>query len=294
MTLNMEGREQRKPVEAPAPPETGDRTLCLSFNSYSSDGVADVADKVVEQFRADEESNNVVDYEEEDEFEFTLVRSNLEVTADEMFFHGQVRRFFPIFNRDVLIHDDDDKPVRSTLRLPLKKLFTEDIGEPYSPSSSSSSEAVELEGVAPGTYCVWRPNVAEASPSRCKKSKSTGSASKTWKLRDLLWRSNSDSKSSFVFLTPKRRDRNADKIERAENSRSRQNSCDESRFPGKLQEKSVPRVGGKASSPPHEVYYVQNRARKEGNKRKSFLPYRKDLLGFFANVNSPGRSFPAI
>jgi hypothetical protein len=42
----------------------------------------------------------------------------------------------------------------------------------------------------------------------------------------------------------------------------------------------------------HELFYVQNRAWKEGEKRKSYLPYRQDLVGFFANVNAYGKTFP--
>ncbi|KAI3713220.1 hypothetical protein L1987_71796 [Smallanthus sonchifolius] len=54
---------------------------------------------------------------------------------------------------------------------------------------------------------------------------------------------------------------------------------------------SVLKVGGrcKAQTPVHEQFYVQRRAENEVGKKKSYLPYRKDLLGLFANVNGMGK-----
>lgn len=51
---------------------------------------------------------------------------------------------------------------------------------------------------------------------------------------------------------------------------------------------------GKAMVAAHEAFYGRHdRILKQGNyKRRSFLPYRQDLFGFFANVNSMGRTFP--
>ncbi|CAI0411330.1 unnamed protein product [Linum tenue] len=81
-------------------------------------------------------------------------------------------------------------------------------------SDTDSSE--ELEGLPGGTYCVWNPKKGpdddsggrkeelETAPEIRKKSKSTGYDSKRWKFRDLLYRSHSDGKDSFVFLAPKK------------------------------------------------------------------------------------------
>ncbi|RVW83963.1 hypothetical protein CK203_047351 [Vitis vinifera] len=55
---------------------------------------------------------------------------------------------------------------------------------------------------------TWRPRWEKRSVRETqigpvsKKSSPTGSTSKQWRFRDLLWRSNSDDKDSFVFLTP--------------------------------------------------------------------------------------------
>lgn len=247
--------------------------LSPSFNSYSSDRLAVIANKVSQEFKADD-----------DEFEFSLV---LDASADEIFYQGPV---FPIFSRHLFSQsdnrdreikrrgDDDDNDVSTTV-VSLKNLFLEE----RDPPSSSSSEADELEAIPPGTYCVWKPKIVESSPSTCKKSKSTGSASKRFRIRDFLRRSNSEGKDSFVFLTPK--NQKQDKAEEIENLKLRRHSVDSGKVAGKLKAPSSP------ASSAHELFYVQNRAMKEGDKRKSYLPYRKDLVGFFANVNGLGKPY---
>ncbi|KAG9149636.1 hypothetical protein Leryth_022925 [Lithospermum erythrorhizon] len=146
------------------------------------------------------------------------------------------------------------------MKVPLRKLFTED---EEAPSSSSSSEVDEMEAIPPGTYCVWKPKVVEASHSTCKKSKSTGFGSKRWKLRDLLRRSNSEGKDSFVFLTKNRK-------------------STETTATTTTAEKSV--------EPPPDRRRTFMRG-DETPKRKAYLPYRQDFVGFFTTVNTLGRNF---
>ncbi|CAI9752644.1 unnamed protein product [Fraxinus pennsylvanica] len=247
--------------------------ICPSFNCYSADGLAEIALKV------SKENSNEDDKDDDDEdFEFSLVSENHEVLTG----NSKIKPIFPIFNRDLLANNDKKRSESSdqveSIKIPLNKLFIEDRGEKERESpSSSSSEADELESVPPGTYCVWRPNVTEPSPIRCQKSKSTGSGSKRWKLRDLMRRSNSDGKDSFVFLTPKHRgEEKPGKIETSKKSKAK----------GRVLYGGAP-----GSSSAHEAHYIRNRAIKEENKKKSYLPYRRDLVGFFANVNGLGRSF---
>lgn len=240
--------------------------VCPSFNSYSSDRLADIAVRVAGA---------------DDDFEFALVREDKEVSAAELLYSGPV---FPLFNRDLIENGGElstssgcEQRLESSNLVPLSKLFAEedDDDERGSPPSCSSSEADELENIPAGTYCVWRPRMAEPPmPSQCKKSKSTGSASKRWKLRDLLRRSKSDGKESFVFLTPKHREEKSNKLVNIQ-APKRENS------------------GGlhSAAASAHEAFYVRNRAMKEEDKKKSYLPYRRDLVGFFANVNGVRRSF---
>ncbi|KAI3463004.1 hypothetical protein Pfo_019667 [Paulownia fortunei] len=260
--------------------------ICPSFNSYSSDRLAEIAVRVTVERSNDAAGNE--GYAGDDDFEFALVRQDEEVlTTEEFFYNRQSGPVFPVFNRDLLLNNDGElstssekKMLESSIAIPLSKLFIEEDHERDYPPSCSSSEADELENIPAGTYCVWRPKMAESPlPSQCKKSKSTGSASKRWKLRDLLRRSKSDGKESFVFLTPKHREEKSDK------------SIQPSK---KANEKGSSSVsgGGPGSTSAHEAFYVRNRAMKEGDKKKSYLPYRQDLVGFFANVNGLRRSFP--
>ncbi|KAL9434220.1 hypothetical protein AB3S75_028947 [Citrus x aurantiifolia] len=166
--------------------------------------------------------------EEEEEFEFAVVCNKKQecssITADEIFFNGQIKPLYPLFNRDLLLYNYDQNNAaapspapaaspttttttttgRSSNRLPLGKLMSEERETSVS-CSCSSSEADDLDNLTPGTYCVWtpKPSKESQSPGRsCKKSHSTGSNSKRWKFRDLLYRSNSDGKDTFVFFTP--------------------------------------------------------------------------------------------
>ncbi|XAR58196.1 hypothetical protein NMG60_11026609 [Bertholletia excelsa] len=177
---------------------------CPSLDIYSSYRFAEVADTVAAEWNTDERcyvDTSADPIDDDDDFEFALVRTNDDVAADEIFLGGyKSNEIFPIFNRGLLVQADQDRVAEAdvpTRRLPLKKFFAVKRDAP------SSSESGELEGVDAGTYCVWRPNSVEALPSRCKKSSSTGTASKRWKLLDLVRRSNSDGKAHFVNLTPK-------------------------------------------------------------------------------------------
>ncbi|XVF12080.1 hypothetical protein REPUB_Repub08aG0083900 [Reevesia pubescens] len=251
-----------------------------SFNNYSSGTLAEIAARVVEEFRQESGSQydiyetwpqskqlqqEVIEEEdiEDDNFEFAFVCREPEtspISADEIFYNGQIRPVYPLFNTN-LLNDIDQTPNGKnadstsfaskprTHRLPLRKLMNEE----RETTSCSSSEADELEGVTPGTYCVWTPkggrseNIEQESLGRCKKSNSTGS-SKRWKLRDLLYRSNSDGKDKFVFLAPSKRDQ---KIGNADINKGVE-------IPEKFKEA--------------EEHCGSNRDMKTGAKRRSFFP----------------------
>ncbi|KAJ6339806.1 hypothetical protein OIU77_007697 [Salix suchowensis] len=208
-----------------------------SFNSYSSDKLAEIAARVVLEFTSESEqpegsSNDIFSWrvqeeeennrpkndneeeeEEEEEFEFAVLSMPEPqfppMSADDIFYNGQIRPFYPLFNTKLLLDDQESLPKSKTAtdstqdnkkpnRFPLKKLFYED-RETF---SCSSSEADDVDSAEPGTYCVWTAKKEEGSLGSCKKSSSTGSNSKRWKFKDLLHRSNSDGKDTFVFLTP--------------------------------------------------------------------------------------------
>lgn len=263
--------------------------FCPSFSSYSSNRVAEIAGKISDEIKRYSEENVDGAGDTEEDFEFSLLCENPESSVDR-----QIQPIFPLFNRDLLLNDvsydvdrkgvngESSENVNSSVQVSLKDLFLEE----REPLSSSSSEVDELESVPPGTYCVWKPKLTEPSPSRCKKSNSTGSAFKRWNIRDLMRRSNSEGrKDSFVFLTPGKGMKN-------ETSKAK-DSTEASKVTGKLKTKGSSSSGDKGSSSAAAVY-LRNQAAKEmdKNKRKSYLPYRQDLVGFFANVNSFGRTFP--
>ncbi|XVF60293.1 hypothetical protein PTKIN_Ptkin08bG0033800 [Pterospermum kingtungense] len=266
--------------------ESSELSFSPSFNTYSSDNkLVDIADRVSRESKSD-----VVSDDEEFEFVSTLRES-------------PTPSLFPIFNRDLFFNCDEEEggdDVEESIRIPLRNLF---IGDGDLPSSSSSSEVDELEGVPTKTYCVWKPKQsAESSPNRCRKSNSTGSSySKRWRIiKDLLKRSNSDGKvssSSFLFLNFDKNNttekKNAEKLsERTATATVTPAAATvKKRIEGELvQAKKMKRSVEKASA--HELFYVRNKVLKEGDKRRSYLPYRQDLVGIFANVNGLGRTLP--
>ncbi|KAM0055553.1 hypothetical protein Hdeb2414_s0006g00207481 [Helianthus debilis subsp. tardiflorus] len=127
-------------------------------------------------------------------------------------------------------------------------------------------ETDELERIPSGPFCEWQPTVIPNS----KKNSSIGYGSKWWIIRYLLKRSNSEGKEAVLLLT-----------------RAKADGLKQKRTSGE-----VLKGAGlwKARMSVHERFYVQRRAENEAGKRKSYLPYRKDLVGLsFANVNEMGK-----
>ncbi|KAM7471310.1 hypothetical protein LguiA_009493 [Lonicera macranthoides] len=274
-------------------------SLSPSFNAYSSGTLAQIAARVVQEFRAESQPDNhhhddvfnfkdeqssinkphteLLNNTKEDDFEFAFTFGHPDsptISADDIFSNGQIRPIFPLFNTDLLLGNAEFEisksskppppqppPAKRPARLPLRKLFIEERDTP----SCSSSEADNLDGIQPETYCVWRPRIApeEDSPEKCKKSNSTGS-SKRWKFRDLLHRSNSDGKDSLVFMTPKE-----DK---------------EVKDTGSVKEGGSDDVTATAEN------HVKKIGMKEGDRRRSLIPYKQDLVGLFANVSGLSRN----
>ncbi|KAJ7970839.1 DUF1645 family protein [Quillaja saponaria] len=256
-----------------------------SFNSYSSDNLVNIADQVSRDYFGEPNDDGVDDFEF-----FTFRKASDEVYSDG---HGLV---FPIFNHDLVMEYEGSERRESrdsraedviSLQFSMKKLLIDE-SDP-NPSSSSSWEVDELEAISPGTYCVWTPNSPQASPTRCKKSNSTGSSSsKRWKLLDLLRRSNSDGKDSFIFLARPSSSRTNSlnkKEKKGEKSKEMRSSgifeANNKLVAGKQKVKGSSIVtGGEHKVSAHEAFYVRNRALKELDKRRSYLPYRRDLVGF--------------
>ncbi|KAI4336141.1 hypothetical protein L6164_014708 [Bauhinia variegata] len=288
-----------------------------SFSSYSSETLAEIAARVIEELRRDSHSlsddahyaswetqdflhhnddRNELDdgvADDNDDFEFAFVCREPEsspVSADDIFYNGQIKPMYPLFDRNLFFAQYPDftprndsvvstsaaptgketapSPVRRH-RLPLRKLMFEE--RETSSLSSSTSEADDdgLNNLAPGTYCVW------SAKSATKKSNSTGSTSKRWKLRDLLLRSHSEGKARPpLFLT----------------SSKRTNKVANDVTNTKSDEKST-------SADKNAIDHAKSRSRavataEDGDptKKKSFLPYRQELVGLFNNVNGLGRN----
>ena len=264
-----------------------------TFTSYSSENLGDIAARVVgelnlsnsdpyeDDFYAslhqkdtvehdhdhrDEEEEVGDDDDDDSEFEFHVLcreDDSSPISADEIFSNGQIRPMFPIFNTDLVFGDGENDDgsqglEEKTIRLPLRKLLTKE--RENSAASCSSSEADNLDGIPQGTYCVWTPNQKKKDNDIIgKKSHSTGSCSKRFRIRDLLYRSNSDGKDTFVFLTP---------------SNQHNHGGDQKR---------------RERIPPSALAKKKGGGSLEG-KKKSYLPYRRDLVGFFANANSISRT----
>lgn len=240
----------------------------------------------------DQDNPDDDDDDEEEEFSFVCVNSDGSlISADDIFQDGQIRPIFPLLNRDLLLADGEDDDSKgegpATLRPPLKKLFIEEsLTSSSSSSSSSNSEPAEPKG----PYCVWKGKAVEAAPSEvvCKKSNSTG-FSKLWRFRELVLRSNSDGKDAFVFLNPQNQNNPSTTTTATTKTTSSSKKAEKSEK-SRNEKKKVVKKGksDETASSAHKKHYVMNRAKKEGGKRKSYLPYKN--VGFFTDVNGLSRN----
>ncbi|KAJ0962854.1 hypothetical protein J5N97_027976 [Dioscorea zingiberensis] len=205
----------------------------------------------------DGDENREAEEEHGDDLDFAFMPRDLvsgeEITADEIFSDGRIRPAFPLFGREVEPAGTDAEVV-----IPMQGLEIKDrdgIAE-----SASSSECDELEGVPEKSYCVW-------APERQVRSNSCGESPRL-RIRDIIQgRSRSDGNKKFLFLTP----------------------------PPPPPEKEIPKVGnekkGKAVKvteldivTAHRLYYSKKGGEAVKGGRRSFLPYRPDLVGFFGNA----------
>ncbi|RLN23964.1 uncharacterized protein C2845_PM07G16840 [Panicum miliaceum] len=238
------------------------------------------------------------DVEDSDsEFEFPSVSREPAVggggaaAADELFTGGRIRAFYPVFGRVL-----DDEAAPAAPRAPLGQLFqleqarTSSVASTSSTFSSSSSASTadgsaDLDGVAPDSYCVWTPGSSPASsPSRPpRKSGSTGSVARWRRIGDLVvGRSRSDGKQKFLFLS-------------APPSPAR----DREHFPAASKPKPPSKGSKAAAAAATELDTVAagrrmsyGGAKASPGRRRTFLPYRQDLMGLFANAHLLSRSPP--
>ncbi|KAL3819233.1 hypothetical protein ACJIZ3_005138 [Penstemon smallii] len=195
------------------------------------------------------------DYDEEEEFSFMFGEANTSpIAAEDAFINGQIKPIFPLFNTALLL-SNNDLPIKPLV----KKVFV---------------ETIEENDEISGPYCDWSNGTAveltaASSSEVCKKSNSTG-FSKIWRFRDLMGRSNSEGRDAFVFVNNTHAPPPvAEKpVEKESTVRVNRNNVKKSKT---------------VSLSAHEVY-LRSKA-KEDERRKSYLPYRPELMGFFTNVN---------
>nr|XP_016494663.1 PREDICTED: uncharacterized protein LOC107813864 [Nicotiana tabacum] len=237
----------------------------------------------------DEEEEDIDDHHEielvdanDEDFSFICGVLTSPIAAEEAFDNGQIRPFFPLFNKDLLLSDIDFNNLKNRLPLqpPVNKVFveTEDNNPPT--TSSSPDENVEISG----PYCQWSKKKVEANTNPaegCKKSNSTG-FSKLWRFRDFIRRSNSDGRDAFVFLnnpTTTSKEEEEKVLEKLKET----SVSDEVKVKKVITQKKKKVVKKSEAVLAHEAY-MRSKARDE-ERRRSYLPYRPELVGFFTNVN---------
>ncbi|KAF0923483.1 hypothetical protein E2562_006371 [Oryza meyeriana var. granulata] len=192
---------------------------------------------------------------------------------------------YPVFGRPMSPPPRDpveeEEPETATVRVPLSRLLLEErefrarqresSGTPVQqrPDDEGGGDG-ELEEVPPESYCLWAPGgqSTPASPRRCRKSGSTGSVLRWRRISErLVRRSQSDGKEKFVFLNA---------------------------GPALHPPKDDEDVGGsKGDGGRHSWSYYRKGGGGSGSggRRKSYLPYKQELVGLFANVNGLRRSY---
>lgn len=242
----------------------------MSEDFYERLKILEELDRVAENSSDEEEHEHDDEEEEEEEFSFASGEGEdaAAIAADDAFSNGQIKTVFPLFDQSLLYSGDHELQESLPMRPPVKKVFVETKEKMSSNHPVTSSSPVNDEIAGP--YCDWSSRKAvEASSEACKKSNSTG-FSKIWRLKELTARSNSDGRDAFVFLNGSHAPPHQPPPPPAAAKTS-----------GKVVKKSG--KGKTAAASAHEVY-LRSKA-KEEERRRSYLPYRPELLGFFTNVN---------
>ncbi|CAO1948226.1 unnamed protein product [Urochloa humidicola] len=216
--------------------------------------------------------------------------------ADELFAGGRIRAFYPVFGRVL------DADAAAAPRAPLGRLFeleqarTSSVASTSSTSSASSlslssaDAGAELDAAAPDSYCLWTPgSSAASSPSRPpRKSGSTGSIARWRRIGELVvGRSHSDGKDKFLFFSappsPARDKDSRDLHSAATKSKPKPPAKGSKAGAAAASEVDTVAAGRRMS-------YSGGGGKASAGGRRTFLPYRQDLVGLFANVHGLSRS----
>ncbi|KAI3733505.1 hypothetical protein L6452_12948 [Arctium lappa] len=262
-----------------------------SYDDDSTESTPKLPDSKVHEDEHEEE-------EDDDDFTFMYIGDkDSPIYADKVFEDGQIRPVFPLFDQNLLlggeyeVEEIDRLPVHPTV----DKIFIE---SPRGNPSSTASEREENDDSATGPFCVWSKESATGTAELSKKSNSTG-FSKLWRIREKVGRSNSDGRDAFVFLKSSDRTSATTSTTTITTSSSSSSTSSSSANPATgagsyvkvnaAGEKSrVVKQGTKAKKPtvsPHEAYLKSKGEHTEEERRRSYLPYRPELMGFFTNVH---------
>ncbi|XP_038878608.1 uncharacterized protein LOC120070794 [Benincasa hispida] len=223
---------------------------------------------------------------DEDEFEFAVLREPDVSTssAHEIFYNGQIKPVYPLFNMDLLLDNgsrvdsglENVKKKPAVRRLPLRKLMNEE--RKTTPFSSSGAD--DLGGVPSETYCIWSPSTEKTSPGRSNKRNSTGSSNR-WKFRDLLYNSRSRSEGEDELMKRK----TIKKDDKLGNVSKGKEDC-RSGLGVSVTSSTNSNSGFFTSFTAQNAPYGRNRTVKEAEKRRTYLPYRQHLVGCVADAKA--------
>ncbi|KAI3816799.1 hypothetical protein L1987_16504 [Smallanthus sonchifolius] len=220
--------------------------------------------------------------DDDDDFTFMLIGQDEAPSYDDkMFEDGRIRPVFPLFDQNLLI--DGEYDIEEIDRLPIlppvDKIFIE---SPRGFPSSTVSKHEGNEDAASGPYCEWSKDSANAATELSKKSNSTG-FSKLWRLREKVGRSNSDGRDSFVFMKS-----SVKLMTSTTTSSSSKPVINDGTFVkvngGKARVVKQGTKAKKSTVSAHEAY-LRSRGHTEEDRRRSYLPYRPELMGLFTNVH---------
>ncbi|WOH16534.1 hypothetical protein DCAR_0936089 [Daucus carota subsp. sativus] len=209
----------------------------------------------------DSDHNEAEASDADDDFSFVTKGSDTLLSVSD-----PIRPYFPLFNRDLLLAHEDYKSSdnnKSASKPPVEKIFIETTS---SKKSEVNNEPGFVSGTATGPYCAWE------KPELSKKSNSTG-FSKLWRFKEYLNRSHSDGNDAFVFLNKPVHKKPADV-----------------KVIGDGEKKVEKKVKKSKVLSSHEVYLRSKGIHPEHDKRKSYLPYKPEVVGFFTSVNGGGLS----
>jgi len=239
-----------------------DNNPFLDFDDFSpAEGKVDPYYRTKKQMPNNDEENV-----EEGEFSFACTEvQGIHVFADEIFENGKIRQIPHNFNQSLLIYPTPNN-ISSHLRPPLKKIFIKNSINRHSMLGCISKES-QNESLQNMTMVEIK-----ASNECYEKSNSTGS-SNLWKfIKNLNLRSNKDHKKSLLLLNASApKNSRKPKVENIVNKKR----------------KDEKQKNGLSA---YEKLYVTNKTRKDSNKRRSFLPYKRQLFGLFTNMNGLTRN----